>query len=168
MATAPRPARSSAETRLAEAVSQLTHGWMRLARERARTLDLSFPQMMILGFVHRSGRVPASRWVEMMGASPSATTSLLDGLENMGLLRRAHGMRDRRQVLVALTPKGERLMRQIRTDFMRQWRLVCEQITTERLESASQDLERISYELDASEGFGTEPLASPRAGGGHR
>ncbi len=168
MAPAARSTRGSAETRLAEAVSQLTRGWMRLARERARTLGLSFPQMMILGFVHRGGRVPASRWVEMMGASPSATTSLLDGLEKMGLLRRAHGSKDRRQVLVALTPKGERLMRQIQADFLRQWKQVCEQIVTERLESASQDLEQISQELDASDGFDAATASGVRAGERHR
>ena len=139
----------SVEGRLAETISQLTRGWMRLARERSRGLGLSFPQMMVLAAVEREGEMPASRWAELMGASPSATTSLLDGLEAEGYLRRAHDSADRRQVLVSLTPKGRRLTTQIRAEFMERWRALCQDIPRPRLESTTAVLEELIRGLDA-------------------
>lgn len=137
------------EGRLAETISQLTRGWMRLARERSRELGLSFPQMMVLAAVEREGGMPATRWAELMGASPSATTSLLDGLESEGYLRRTHDAADRRQVLVSLTPKGRRLTTQIRSEFMERWSSLCRDIPPSRLESTTGVLQQLIRGLEA-------------------
>lgn len=161
MAAASRPD-DALEVQLAETISQLTRGWMRYAREHARDLELTFPQLMVLGQLQREGRMPATHWAEMMGASPSAMTSLIDGLEAEGLVRRTHSLLDRRQVLVAITPRGRRLTDQLRADFMGLWKALCSDIPPARIESANSVLQELVRGLST-----TGPAPAPRRPGHH-
>lgn len=150
--------RASPAEKLSETVSRLTRGMMRLAREHARDVGLSLPQLFLLRGLREEGRIPVSRWVDIMGVSPSAATSLLDGLEEQGYVQRTHDAKDRRQVLVSLTPKGRRLSEQVQAEFRRKWRSLCDEIPAGELEVAAATLERIGARLNPAEG-GVESLA---------
>lgn len=145
-----RPAPTSAEERLWAAVTQVTREWVRLAKEEARTLGLSLPQLMLLGTLRDVGTVPVARWADMIGSSPSAATGLLDRLESEGYVARAHGGQDRRQVLVSLTPKGRRLGERLKGEFRDRWRVLSEGLSTDQLDRASEVLERIVSRMEPS------------------
>jgi DNA-binding MarR family transcriptional regulator len=51
----------------------------------------------------------AGRLAKRARISPGATTSLLDRLESRGLVRRTRDTKDRRRVLVEVTPELRRL-----------------------------------------------------------
>ncbi len=148
-AEARRPVSESVEEQLWNSVSRLTRGWLRLAREEARSLGLSLPQLVLLGLLRESGTVPVSRWAEAIGSSPSAATGLLDRLESEGYVSRAHGGSDRRQVLVALTPNGRKLADRLTSEVRRRWRSYLARIPADQLRAAGPILERFAEDMDA-------------------
>ena len=150
------------DDRLSEVVGQVTRGWMRWGREAARSLGLSMPQLFLLRGLGETGPVPATRWAEMIGSSPSATTSLLDGLEEAGLVQRTHDAIDRRQVLISLTPKGRKMTEQLRTTTCARWREVCAGISRDDLESARSTLKTIADRMGNPE-EGRAPLRAAGA-----
>lgn len=157
-------AERSPEGRLGETVGRLVRSWIRMGREEARSLGLSLPQLFLLGGLRRNGGIPVTRWVEMFGVSPSAATSLLDGLEAGGYVVRSHDVQDRRQVLVSLTPQGQKLADRLSLEFQRRWSSFCEEIPGERLLSAAETLEMVLARMQPR-GAGTaasEGAARPR------
>jgi DNA-binding MarR family transcriptional regulator len=54
-----------------------------------------------------------------MGHSTAAATGLVDRLEKLGYVERAHASDDRRKVMVQITPKGSALVAGIRRDIIR-------------------------------------------------
>ena len=53
---------------------------------------------------------PATHVAALLGVSASTMTSVVDGLAARGLVTRSADPGDRRRVLLALTPEGERLL----------------------------------------------------------
>lgn len=143
----------------------MTRGWIRWAKEEARTLDLSLPQMFLLGGLEERGEVPVTRYVEMMGASPSATTGLLDGLEEAGFVTRTPDRDDRRQVLIGLTPKGTRLAAQLKAKSLARWATLCKGLPPADLEAAIRVFDRIFARMgpEAILPAAPEPARRPRS-----
>lgn len=140
----------ASQERLLETVSRLTRGWIRLAREEARRRGFSLPQLFLLNGLRDTGRIPVTRWTETVGASPSATTGLLDSLESAGYLVRSHDARDRRQVLIGLTQRGHRLADRVRSQSRKRWATFCREISSADLDAASETLGRIVNRMGAS------------------
>lgn len=57
-----------------------------------------------------SGRLPLSKIGERLMVHPTSVTSLVDRLEQQGLVVRQHDQRDRRRVLASLTTAGEQVL----------------------------------------------------------
>jgi DNA-binding MarR family transcriptional regulator len=161
-----RPARNgpvAADLQLSEAVGRLTRGWMRTAKEQGRALHLSLPQLLLIRSLTEIEEIPVTRWAEMIGASPSATTGLLDGLEAEGYVRRTHASDDRRQVLISLLPKGRRLADRMVEIHERRWRRYCRGLAPRRLREAADTLDSISERMIVAESAGE--VAPPARGG---
>jgi DNA-binding MarR family transcriptional regulator len=154
-ALARRSALRSPDERLSETVLHLTRGWMRLGREAARGLGLSLPQLFLLSGLREMGKVPVTRWVEVMGSSPSACTGLIDGMESEGYILRTRDDVDRRQVLISLTPKGRHVADRVNEELRQKWKTFCANIPRAQLGAASATLERIQSRIGPVE----EPVA---------
>jgi DNA-binding MarR family transcriptional regulator len=146
--TASRTSSAAAQERLAESVGKLTRAWIRYGKEEARRVDLMLPQLFLLGVLFDDGPISVTRWSESIGAPPSTTTGLLDGLEGAGHILRTHDPTDRRQVLVTLTPKGRRLAERLKTQVRGRWGELCEGIPARDLESAAATLERVLVRME--------------------
>ena len=72
----------------------------------ADALGLNRTDMRCLDTIDREGPVPAGRLAEATGLTSGAITTALDRLERAGYARRIHDPRDRRRVLVELTPQS--------------------------------------------------------------
>ncbi|NLC98337.1 MAG: MarR family transcriptional regulator [Actinomycetales bacterium] len=57
-----------------------------------------------------SGKLPLSKIGERLMVHPTSVTSLIDRLEQQGLVHREHDQRDRRRVLASLTPAGKHVL----------------------------------------------------------
>jgi DNA-binding MarR family transcriptional regulator len=79
---------------------------------------VSFPQFFLLGHLCNHGPAGMSQIADLMGHSTPAATGMVQRLEKLGHVRRTHGTKDRRQVMVVPTPKATRLVEGIRQEMI--------------------------------------------------
>lgn len=134
--------------------------WQRLVRH-----GISMTHLHVLTLLRHHGEQPMGQLAEILGASMSSATGIIDRMEERGLVERVRVPDDRRVVIVRPTPAGVALVDEtelVRSDLMRTAvaRLDLQQL--ERLERATQDI-RSAIEAELA----TDPdryLGSPPAG----
>lgn len=85
-------------------VARLTR---RLRSERDPDNELSVGQLSVLGVLFRNGEVTLGELAAQERVQPPSMTRTVNCLEEDGYVVRRGGDTDRRQVMVALAPKGE-------------------------------------------------------------
>jgi DNA-binding MarR family transcriptional regulator len=109
--------RADAE-RLADIFTSLQRSFiLNLSKELSRG-NVSFPQYCLLGFLATQEHLTMSEIAQRMGHTTAAATGLVDRLENLGHVKRTHGMDDRRKILVQITPTGASLVAEVRDDMV--------------------------------------------------
>jgi DNA-binding MarR family transcriptional regulator len=96
------------QDRFARALLAVARGLGRIARERARTGDVTPQQAETLQLIAERGALSTSTLATMLGIDPSTASRNLSGLERAGLITRQKGSDDGRQTDVRLTPRGRR------------------------------------------------------------
>jgi DNA-binding MarR family transcriptional regulator len=103
---------SPVRTEVADAIGRAVMQWQdeTQAYDEAvgEKLGLNGAERRCLGFLH-GGPQPAGAIAATVGLTPAAVTSLLDRLEARGLLKRGRTARDRRKVMVEITPEARML-----------------------------------------------------------
>ena len=89
----------------------------RLSREINQG-SVSFPQFFLLTYLDKRAPITMSDIAARMGHTTAAATGLVDRLERLGFVARAHALDDRRKVIVRITPKGSNLVSRIRQDII--------------------------------------------------
>jgi DNA-binding MarR family transcriptional regulator len=79
---------------------------------QAKVQGLPAPQFRILDMVYHGFDKPADV-AKMLDVSPSATTWLLERLEEKGFIERTHSSSDRRRVVLELTGMGKDVVRRV-------------------------------------------------------
>jgi DNA-binding MarR family transcriptional regulator len=93
---------NSLEEMLLGVVLHLT--W-RVRGERAS--NLSSPVIAVLNRLRNDGPQPMRVIAETLGLSRPSTTTIVDRMEDMGLVRRERGSSDGREIIVRLTESGD-------------------------------------------------------------
>jgi DNA-binding MarR family transcriptional regulator len=114
---APDTRRIDAE-RLADIFTVLQRCFVLNLSKKLSRGNVSFPQYCLLGFLREQQELTMSEIAQRMGHSTAAATGLIDRLENLGHVRRAHGKDDRRKVLVQITTTGAALVAEVREDMI--------------------------------------------------
>ena len=94
---------------LLETVPLVMHA-LRGEMRRHRAADLSVPQFRTLGFVGRQAGASLTAAAEHMGLTLPSMSVLVEGLVARKLVARAPDPRDRRRVMLTLTPRGRTLL----------------------------------------------------------
>lgn len=81
------------------------------SKQLARESGLTPPQFMILSTIDRLGAVAISRIAKEVNLTQATITSVLDRLEQKGLVRRLRSEQDKRIVHATLTEEGERMVK---------------------------------------------------------
>lgn len=89
--------------------------WFIRRQMRSHRGGLSLPQFRALVRVDREPAANVSVIAEHLGASLPTTSRLISGLVNKGLLARGGSRLDRRQVSLALTPRGVEVLHNARS-----------------------------------------------------
>jgi DNA-binding MarR family transcriptional regulator len=109
--------RADAE-RLADIFTGLQRSFLlNLSKELARG-NVSFPQYCLLGLLAQQDQLTMSEIAQRMRHTTAAATGLVDRLENLGHVKRAHGTDDRRKVRVQIMESGAALVAEVRDDMV--------------------------------------------------
>ena len=95
---------------------RLREAYLALRRERIELLahlDLSLSEFVSLQLCARSPAKP-TEIAEAAGVTPAGATDIIDRLERHRLVKRLSHPRDRRAVLVTLTPPGQQIFQEAR------------------------------------------------------
>jgi DNA-binding MarR family transcriptional regulator len=110
---------------LVEEAEQLTDIIMDLQRrflvnlsEELSQGSVSFPQFFLLTYLDKQEVITMSGIAAKMGHTTAAATGLVDWLEKLGYVQRAHAADDRRKVMVRITGKGSNLVARIHQDMV--------------------------------------------------
>ena len=90
------------------------HAFTRVYKPLLDKLGLTYPQYLVLLILWESDGVTVSAIGERLLLDSGTLTPLLKRLEAAGLVRRTRAPSDERQVLIALTPKGDALREKAR------------------------------------------------------
>ena len=80
--------------------------------------NVSFAQFFLLGALNHGEALTMSEIAARMRHTTAAATGLVDRLETLGYVERAHATDDRRKVLVRITPRGSALVDSIKDDMV--------------------------------------------------
>jgi DNA-binding MarR family transcriptional regulator len=97
--------RSSSE-RIADYLRDVTLSYNRFIAISSQQAKLGTTELMALGYLRDRGALRAGQLGERLGLTTGAVTPLIDRLERVGYAQRLRHPRDRRGVLVELTPAG--------------------------------------------------------------
>src|SRR5580700_1123029 len=103
---------------LAEIVMHMQRKFLHNLSEELGHGSVSFPQYFLLGYLDTQEVITMSEIAAKMGHTTAAATGLVDRLERLGYVQRAHALDDRRKVMVRITRKGSNLVTRIRQDMV--------------------------------------------------
>ena len=93
---------------LASELRLSVHRLTRRLRQQTPTDGLTLTQLSALAVIWREGPLTAGDLAAKEQVRPPSITRVLTGLEALGLVQRTENPRDGRQVLVRITPEGDR------------------------------------------------------------
>jgi DNA-binding MarR family transcriptional regulator len=89
----------------------IANSWKRLQRAAEKNLaplDLSpGAELRIMGVLREQGSMPMNRFCKETLLSQPSITGIIDKLEDRGFVERVRSREDRREVLIAITSKGD-------------------------------------------------------------
>ncbi|HEV2389875.1 MAG TPA: MarR family winged helix-turn-helix transcriptional regulator [Nitrososphaerales archaeon] len=88
----------------------MASSWKRLHHDAEKNLmriDLNVAELRILKVLREKGSSPMNRFASETMLSQPSITGLVDKLEERGLVERVRSREDRREVLIAITAKGD-------------------------------------------------------------
>jgi DNA-binding MarR family transcriptional regulator len=117
------------------------------ARRRKTWSELTYQQYNVLRLVDTTGPQPQAEVARRLMVSAPVVTRLAAGLVDAGLVERRPDAKDRRAVLLALTPKGRRRARAMRRDLLEAAHDLLEPLPEERRAAVAAALEELQVLL---------------------
>lgn len=103
-------------------------------------------QRMTMIFLFRNGPQPMNAIAAFHGISKQQMTPLIEGLEKLKMVKRAINPQNRREIIVSVTPEGEKAFQDMREAALKQW--------MDKLDRFSEDeVKEIIVHLHAINGF---------------
>jgi DNA-binding MarR family transcriptional regulator len=102
--------RESYELRILQSLRRIIRAIDLNSHRLAHLHNITGPQLICLLAVKESGPLTSGSIAKKVYLSPSTVVGILDRLEKKELVLRSRDGKDRRQVFVSITPKGEKLI----------------------------------------------------------
>nr|AOO92232.1 MarR family transcriptional regulator [Rhizobium leguminosarum bv. trifolii] len=106
------------EKQLCFAVYATAHAFPRAYKPILDKVGLTYPQYLVMLVLWERGELPVKTIGEQLDLDSGTLSPLLKRLEQSGLIKRIRDLRDERQVIVSLTPRGEAMKGEIDTIMM--------------------------------------------------
>lgn len=101
---------SSFEESILTSLRKITRAIDLYSHQLSRQYNLTGPQIGCLRYLSQQGPTTPSKTAKAMHLSQATVTGILDRMEARELLIRTRSKEDRRQVIVSLTPHGEKIV----------------------------------------------------------
>jgi DNA-binding MarR family transcriptional regulator len=119
---------------------------------RIADLDLTPPQAGLLWMIARSPGLNQQTYAARLGTPPSRFVTLVDALQDRGLIERRRGEPDRRSYALHLTSDGQRLLGELGTIGKAHEDDLCAALTTDERAILRGLLARIAQQQDLTPG----------------
>ena len=103
------------ERQLCFAVYSTAHAFTRAYKPILDKVGLTYPQYLAMLVLWEKSELPVKTIGEKLDLDSGTLSPLLKRLEQNGLIKRTRDLRDERQVLVSLTPKGDAMRGEVDT-----------------------------------------------------
>jgi DNA-binding MarR family transcriptional regulator len=103
------------ERQLCFAVYSTAHAFTRAYKPILDKVGLTYPQYLVMLVLWEKAELPVKTIGEKLDLDSGTLSPLLKRLEQNGLIKRIRDLRDERQVLVSLTPKGDAMRGEVDT-----------------------------------------------------
>ncbi|OWO93496.1 MarR family transcriptional regulator [Rhizobium esperanzae] len=103
------------EKQLCFAVYATAHAFTRAYKPILDRVGLTYPQYLVMLVLWERSALPVKTIGEQLDLDSGTLSPLLKRLEQSGLIKRIRDLRDERQVIVSLTPKGEAMKGEVDT-----------------------------------------------------
>ena len=133
----------SLEASLIATVAPVMRHLVAHARRRRAWSELTYQQYTVLRMIDTMGPQPQAEVARRLLVTAPVVTRLASTLADAGLVERKTDPKDRRTVLLALTPTGRRRARAMRRDLLEAARDLLEPIPEERRASIGSALEEL-------------------------
>ena len=113
------PSKRLAAERLTDIFTVLQRSFVLNLSDELSKGNVSFPQYFLLCFLKQEAEpLTMTAVANRMRHTTAAATGIVDRLEKLGYVKRSFASKDRRKILVLITPKGEKLVEQVREDMV--------------------------------------------------
>jgi DNA-binding MarR family transcriptional regulator len=119
-----------------------------LGSQRLLERSVSPGHLHLLSMLERHGGMPMSRIAELLDVSLSATTGIVDRLEERGLVERARLVDDRRVVFVQVTSQGRQMLEDVEVLRSEMIGSILARLAPERLRALAETLEELRRAVD--------------------
>lgn len=106
------------DKQLCFAVYATAHAFTRAYKPILDRVGLTYPQYLVMLVLWERSELPVKTIGEQLDLDSGTLSPLLKRLEQNGLIKRTRDLRDERQVIVSLTPKGQAMKAEINTIMM--------------------------------------------------
>jgi DNA-binding MarR family transcriptional regulator len=143
---------SDEDRRFWEALRGTSRGLGRLLQQDLRRARLTSPQYWVLHCLKLHRKVHSGKLSRWLDVTLPTVSGVVDHLERLGYVRRSPAPSDRRRVLLTLTPKGNRLLRQLERDQERFGRNLAQLLPVRERAVVTRALIRLSEHLTPEHG----------------
>lgn len=141
--------REMIETELLEAIRDVSHAILTRLNPAMAAEGLNPPMFWHLHHLERSGVKHPGELARRLGITAAACTWSVDQLVELGLVARRPSERDRRQVVLELTPKGHRTLEAVWREFDVPLREVLAPLASKDVATTTKTLRTVALELRA-------------------
>ncbi len=120
-------------------------------RPKLREYDITEPQWRVLRVINDRGAADATGLAEVGLLHAPSVTRILKELEGRKLIIRQPDANDRRRSLVALTPEGHEVVRDVSREVLRVMREYTERFGSQRLDRLADELRALSAAIKGVE-----------------
>ena len=135
-----------------EALRGTSRGLGRLLQQDLRQARLTPPQYWVLHCLKLHGRVHSGKLSRWLDVTLPTVSGVVDHLEKLGYVKRSPSPSDRRRILLTLTPKGNRLLRQLERNQERFGRSLAQLLPGRERTVVTRALVRLSEHLTPEHG----------------
>ena len=110
--------------------------------------DLSLPQFHAIMIVRALERVTITELSDRLGVSPPSASAMVDRLVEKGILNREHSTKDRRKVMVQISPEAIKDIEGVEETFLRSFVEIVERIGPETARKWCEVLDQVKSVLE--------------------